>query len=89
MGASRATILGSFALRWAILGLTSGLVAVFAGAAAGWGVSVFIMDTSFRFAPGSALAIIVGGVALTLVAGIAFAWGPLAARPAQILRARD
>lgn len=89
VGASRATILGSFALRWAILGLTSGLVAVFAGAAAGWGVSVFIMDTSFRFAPGSALAIIVGGVALTLVAGIAFAWGPLAARPAQILRARD
>ncbi|WP_375260498.1 ABC transporter permease [Palleronia sp.] len=89
VGAARATILASFALRWAILGLAAGLVATLAGAAAGWGVSVYIMETSYRFAPMSALAIIAGGVLLTLLAGLAFAWGPLAARPAQILRAQD
>ena len=89
VGASRATILASFALRWAILGLAAGLVAAVAGAAAGWGVSVHIMETDFRFAPDSALVIIAGGVVLTLLAGLAFAWGPLAARPAQVLRARD
>ena len=60
-----------------------------AGAAAGWGVSVYIMETTYRFAPLSALSIIAGGVGLTLLAGLAFAWAPLAARPAQILRAQD
>ncbi|SFG98660.1 putative ABC transport system permease protein [Palleronia marisminoris] len=89
VGASRTTILTSFALRWAILGLVAGLVATVAGATAGWGVSVYIMETSYRFAPLSALTIIAGGVSLTLLAGLAFAWGPLAARPARILRAQD
>ena len=37
----------------------------------------------------SALAIIAGGVIATLVAGLLFAWGPLATRPAQVLRARE
>ena len=89
VGASRGTILAGFALRWVILGLAAGLVAAAAGAAAGWGVSVYIMETEFRFAPVSALAIVLGGIALTLAAGLAFAWAPLAARPAGILRARD
>jgi len=35
------------------------------------------------------LAIIAGGIMATLVAGLAFAWGPLAARPAHVLRARE
>ncbi len=89
VGASRATILASFALRWAVLGLAAGFVAAIGGGAAGWGVSHFIMETSFRFAPGSAALVILGGLALTLAAGLAFAWGPLAARPARSLRARD
>ncbi len=89
VGASRATILASFALRWAILGLAAGLVAAVAGAAGAWGVTRFVMETDYVFAPASALAVIGGGIVLTLVAGLAFAWGPLAARPARILRARD
>ena len=89
VGAARATILASFALRWAILGLAAGLVAAAAGAAAGWGVSVYIMETEFRFAPLSALVIVAGGVLVTLAAGLAFAWAPLGARPARILRAQD
>ena len=89
VGATRATILASFALRWAMLGLAAGLVAALAGAAAGWGVTTFIMETPYRPAPGSAALVILGGVALTLLAGLAFAWAPLAARPARILRARE
>lgn len=89
VGAARSTILASFALRWAILGLAAGLVAALAGAASAWGVTTFIMETDYVIAPGSALVVILGGIVLTLLAGLAFAWAPLAARPARTLRARD
>lgn len=89
LGASRGRILRSFALRAALLGLGAGLVALAAGILGGWAVSTFIMDTSFSVIWGSALAIILGGILATLFAGLAFAWRPLAARPAQVLRARE
>jgi putative ABC transport system permease protein len=71
-----------------LLGLTAGLIALVAGVAAGWAVSTFVMETSFRVALPSALAIILGGIAATLATGVFFAWRPLAARPAQVLRAQ-
>ncbi len=89
LGASRATILKSFAIRSALLGAAAGLVAILAGGLAGWAVMTFVMGTDFVFDLGSALAIVTGGVVATLLAGLAFAWGPLAARPAQVLRARE
>lgn len=89
VGATRGRILASFALRSAFLGLAAGLVAIFAGGLAGWGVMTFVMETSYRFEPISALAIVAGGAAATLLAGLAFALRPLATRPAQTLRARE
>lgn len=89
LGASRATILLSFALRSALLGLAAGLVALAAGIAGGWAVSTFIMETDFTPIWSSAGIIILGGMGATLIAGLAFAWPPLAAKPAQILRARE
>ena len=49
----------------------------------------FIMEADYGFEPVSALVIVAGGAAATLIAGLAFALRPLAARPAQVLRARD
>ncbi|MBT8415974.1 MAG: FtsX-like permease family protein [Silicimonas sp.] len=89
LGASRATILASFTLRSALLGAAAGVVAVIAGGLAGWGVMTFVMDSDFYFEPVSALFIVSGGILATLLAGLAFAWRPLAARPARILRARE
>ena len=89
LGATRARILGSFALRAALLGLAAGAVALTAGLLGGWAVQVFIMESDFQIIWPNALAIIAGGIAATLAAGLAFAWSPLAARPAQVLRARD
>ena len=89
LGASRARVLANFALRSAILGAAAGIVAVFAGGIAGWAVSRFVMETDFVFEPVSALVIVVGGVAVTTLAGLAFAWRPLSARPARVLRARE
>lgn len=89
IGASRKTVLQSFALRSAILGAAAGVVAIFAGGLAGWGVMTFVMETDYTFEPVSAVLIVTGGVLATLLAGLAFAWGPLAARPARVLRARE
>jgi len=89
LGASRHSILLSFALRAALLGAAAGLVALGAGIAGGWAVSAFVMNTDYVVIWPSALAIILGGIAATLLAGLAFAWRPLSARPAQVLRARE
>jgi len=89
LGMVRGRILFSFALRSAILGAAAGGVAIFAGAAAGWGIMRFVMETPFRFEPVSAIAIVTGGALITLLAGLFFALRPLAARPAGVLRARE
>ena len=89
LGASRAAVLANFALRSALLGLTAGVIALVAGVAAGWAVSVFVMETEFQVAYGSAVTIILGGILATLATGLMFAWRPLATRPARVLRARE
>ncbi len=89
LGATRRQVLLSFAARSAMMGMAAGMVAILAGATAGWAVMTFVMETSFRFEPVSALAIILGGALATLVAGLLFTLRPLAARPAQVLRARE
>ena len=86
VGASRLTVLLEFALRSSLFGLTAGVVAVGAGAAAGWGVMAFVMESGFSFDPLSALVIVLGGAFTTLLAGLLFAWRPLSARPAHVLR---
>ncbi|SMX32048.1 ABC transporter permease [Maliponia aquimaris] len=89
LGASRARILRSFALRSVLLGGAAGAIALFAGIAGAWGVMTYVMETDFAVIWPNALAIVTGGVLATLLAGLAFAWRPLAARPAGVLRARE
>ncbi|MBV2359289.1 FtsX-like permease family protein [Thalassococcus sp. CAU 1522] len=89
LGASRARILQSFALRAALLGAAAGLVALLAGILGGWAVIRFVMEGDFAVIWPSAIGIVTGGVAATLLASLAFAWRPLAARPARVLRARE
>ena len=89
VGASRGQVLAYFALRSAMLGAVAGVVAIAAGGLAGWAVMRFVMDASFTFEPVSAVLIVAGGALATLLAGLAFAWRPLAARPARVLRAQE
>ncbi|MEX0349462.1 MAG: ABC transporter permease [Paracoccaceae bacterium] len=89
LGATRRRILVSFALRSVLLGAAAGLVALVAGITSGWAVSHYILETGFSVIWPSALAIVTGGVLATLLAGLCFAWGPLSARPARILRAHE
>lgn len=89
LGASRGRILWSFALRAALTGAAAGAVAVVAGALGGWAVLRLVMDLPFGFEPWTALAVVLGGMAATLAAGLVFAWPPLSARPAQVLRSAE
>lgn len=86
LGATRARILLSFALRALMLGAAAGLVALGAGGAAAWAVMHFVMETGFTLNWGAALAIISGGALANLFASLAFVWRPLATKPARILR---
>lgn len=89
LGATRGRILASFALRSALMGAAAGVVAIVAGGLAGWAVMVLVMEGEYFFEPVSALAIVAGGVFATMLAGLLFALRPLAARPAQVLRAQE
>ncbi len=89
LGASRAQILASFALRSALLGTMAGVVALAAGTLGGFAVMEFVMQAPFRFDLISAVSIIGGGALVSLLAGLAYAWRPLATRPAGRLRAKD
>jgi len=89
LGASRRRILKSLALRSALMGAGAGVVALAAGIAGGWAVCTFVMETDYSVIWGNAFAIVLGGLVANLVAGLVFAWRPLAARPAQVLRSAD
>ena len=89
IGAQRRGILVSFALRSVLMGAAAGGVAIFAGAVAGWAVLTQVMDSDYAFDGTSAVLIVAGGVLATLLAGLAFVWRPLAARPAGVLRSQE
>ncbi len=89
LGATRGRILATFAVRTALTGVVAGLVAVVVGSAAGWAVTRFVMEQDFTFEPISAMAIIAGGVVITLIAGLLFSLRALAASPARVLRMRE
>ena len=89
LGATRGRIMLSFALRAALLGFAAGVVALIAGILGGWAVTVYIMEGDYQVIWTNALLIIGGGALASLAAGLAFAIRPLAAKPAQVLRARE
>ena len=89
LGATRQRILLSFTLRGLFLGASAGIVAIAAGILGGWAVSTFVLESDFEVIWGNALAIVIGGIVATLLAGLAFASGPLKAKPAGILRTAD
>lgn len=89
LGATRGRILVSFALRSALMGGAAGLVAIVAGGVGGWAVLRLVMDLPYVFEPWSALGIVLGGMIATLAAGLVFAYVPISARPAQVLRSAE
>ena len=86
LGARRTAILGSFALRSALIGLIAGLVALFWGVAVAWAVTTFVLDAPFTLHLRAAIVIVGGAVLVSVGAGLTFAIRPLKKRPAAVLR---
>ena len=89
LGATRRSILASFAMRAVILGFASGVVALASGIAGGWAVSKYILDTPYAIIWPSALTIVVAGIIATTLASLAFTYVAVNAKPARILRSQD
>ncbi|MEM7189707.1 MAG: FtsX-like permease family protein [Pseudomonadota bacterium] len=86
LGASRGAILASFALRAALTGLLAALIALLWGTVSASSVITYVFETAYILPLLDTLAILFGGMAISLIAGLAFAWGPLRQRPAGVLR---
>lgn len=89
VGATRAQVLTSLACRALILGLVAGAVALMAGMLAAWAVAHFLMDLDYAVIWSNAVLVLGGGILAAVLAGLAFAIGPLRARPARVLRGQD
>lgn len=89
LGATRGRLLAITAFRSILLGLLAASVALFAGIFGGWAVMEFVMEVNFAVIWPNVLAILAGGVAMTLLTSLLFFLRSLAARPAHILKARE
>jgi putative ABC transport system permease protein len=86
LGATRRQVLTAYLTEYLLLGATAGLIAVAAGAAAGWFVVTLVLELDWIM-PWAPLAMTTfGGAALTILLSLAGAFTVLRARPNQSLR---
>lgn len=86
LGARRATLIRTFVLEYAILGLVTAIFAMAAGGIAAWFVITQIMEFPAVFAPGVALSMISIALAVTIGLGLAGTWRILGHKVAPVLR---
>jgi putative ABC transport system permease protein len=86
LGATRRDVILAHVIEYGTVGLVGAALAFLLGWAAAWAMVSLLMNASFVFAPGVAAATALGGVAATLLLGLAGAWQALAAKPAPLLR---
>lgn len=86
LGATRRDVILAHVVEYGTVGLVGAVLAFLLGWAAAWAMVTLMMGATFYFAPGVAAATALGGVAATLLLGLAGAWQALAAKPAPLLR---
>ncbi|MDQ0467503.1 ABC transporter permease [Labrys wisconsinensis] len=86
LGATRGRLLAAFLLEYGLLGLATAVFGVAAGTAAAALVITQMMDFSFVFLPGSAVAAAFGAMVVTILIGLAGTWRILGQKPAGHLR---
>jgi putative ABC transport system permease protein len=87
LGATRAQLIGAYALEYLMLGLATAAFGVGAGSIAGWGVVSAVMTLPFTWWPAPAASAALGALVVTMIFGL---WGTFSAlnrKPAQVLRA--
>jgi putative ABC transport system permease protein len=86
LGATRRDIIAAHVIEYGTVGLVGAALAFGLGWLAAWAMVTLMMNATFYFAPGVAAVTALGGVAATLLLGLAGAWQALAAKPAPLLR---
>lgn len=87
LGATRARVLGAYAIEYLALGLGTALIAAFAGGLAAYLVVTLVMDMNWTFLPLTLAATVLGGTAATLGLGLLGTYSALSAKAAPVLRA--
>ncbi len=86
LGATRARLLGAYALEYLMIGFATALFGVFAGSIAAWLIVTRLMTLSFVWEAGSAAAVVVAALIVTVGLGLAGTLLALNQKPAAVLR---
>jgi len=86
LGATRARLIGAYALEYLLLGAATALFGVAAGSIAAWIVVTEVMNLSFAWLPGPAAAAAFGAVLVTVTFGLVGTFTALGHKPATVLR---
>lgn len=86
LGATRARLLGAYALEYLLIGLATAVFGVAAGSIAAWQIVTRLMTLSFVWQAGSAAIVVVAALAVTVGLGLAGTLLALNQKPASVLR---
>ncbi len=86
LGMTRRSVLGTFAVEYALIGLVSAVIGAVGGTLLAWGVLRRGFDLSWSFQPVPFTAAITGAVVLAVAAGVAASLRAIERRPIEVLR---
>lgn len=86
LGASRAMLIGTYAIEYAVLGLVTALFGIVAGSLAAYLITTEVMTIPFAFSATAAIGIVGLAIILTVGFGLFGTWRALGEKPAPILR---
>lgn len=86
VGATRALLLGAYALEYVLIGLAASVFGVAMGSIAAALVVTRVMEFGFVFLPGQAIAAVLGALFVTVLIGLAGTVAALGRKPAAVLR---
>ena len=86
LGATRARLLGAYALEYLMIGFATAIFGVFAGSVAAWLIVTRLMTLSFIWQAGSAAGVIAAALIVTVGLGLAGTLLALGQKPATVLR---
>ena len=86
LGATRARLLGAYALEYLMIGLATAVFGVIAGSVAAWLIVTRLMTLSFIWQAGSAAGVVAAVLVVTVGLGLAGTLLALNQKPASVLR---
>ena len=86
LGATRARLLGAYALEYLMIGLATAVFGVIAGSIAAWLIVTRLMTLSFVWQAGSATAVVAAALIVTVGLGLVGTLLALNQKPATVLR---